>query len=268
MSTARPFQFHVTTPDSASDSMSIPVLASGCASRALTPEARAVVVPAGDPAGRIQGGAGSPALSWAEASTVADLSRVLDPHLNLVLHRRVLSPALHEAARREAARGTGERRLVTSATDVSVADLLPLAPRDRLTRTLLEDFSYLVELFATLTGARDVGLRLHTLNGAMCPRFHTDRVTLRLICTYVGAGTEWLDNRHVRRDRLGHRADGMSDLEGGAVSAPDRILQMPAGAIGLFKGETADNSIGGVVHRSPQVQGESARLLFTIDPLR
>jgi hypothetical protein len=34
-----------------------------------------------------------------------------------------------------------------------------------------------------------IGLRIHVLADTMCPRFHVDRVPVRLLCTYRGPGT-------------------------------------------------------------------------------
>lgn len=203
--------------------------------------------------------------SWREVTTLTDLTAIFATPLNLVYLARQLTAGIVRAAEREAVCRTGELRVITSADAPAMSDLLPGAPNDALTA----DMIHLVEIFSMLTGAVEVGLRLHVLNGAMCPRFHTDRVLLRLICTYLGPGTEWLDNGNVRRDRLGHRADGVSDLESGAIIDSAEIKQMPAGAIGLFKGEAWAGAAGhAAVHRSPAVQDVGPRLLFTIDAIR
>jgi len=39
------------------------------------------------------------------------------------------------------------------------------------------------------------GTRITTLDRAMCPRFHVDRVPVRLIVTWGGPGTQWLAGR-------------------------------------------------------------------------
>lgn len=88
-----------------------------------------------------------------------------------------------------------------------------------------------------------VGFRLKLLEKAMCPRFHTDHVALRLLVTYSGAGTEW------QRD-----ADATEHQ------------QIGAGDVALLKGsawnDTKDEAIW---HRSPQTTG--TRLLLSMDPV-
>jgi hypothetical protein len=131
------------------------------------------------------------------------------------------------------------------------------------------DVEYLVGLFRDLFEADDLGLRLRTLDKAMCPRFHVDRVPVRLICTYGGLGTEWLPEAAVNRDKLGPAACGQADEDSGLLLDPGAIRAMPAFAIGLLKGELWDGNQGrGAVHRSPRPTPRyPRRLLLTLDLL-
>jgi hypothetical protein len=52
--------------------------------------------------------------------------------------------------------------------------------------------------------ADQVGFRLLSLSHPMCPGFHVDRVNLRLVYTYAGPGTEWLEHHSVNRQWLGN----------------------------------------------------------------
>ena len=54
-----------------------------------------------------------------------------------------------------------------------------------------------------------VGLRLEIIERAMCPRFHVDHVGIRMLCTYRGPGTEWLDDEAADRNFLGARGSGL-----------------------------------------------------------
>ncbi|TVP91991.1 MAG: DUF1826 domain-containing protein, partial [Pseudomonadaceae bacterium] len=54
------------------------------------------------------------------------------------------------------------------------------------------DVQQLVAMYACLVDAECVGLRLRVLDRAMCPRWHVDKVGIRLVTTYHGPGTEWL----------------------------------------------------------------------------
>jgi hypothetical protein len=101
----------------------------------------------------------------------------------------------------------------------------------------------LVDLFATLTDANTVGLRMTATNRATCPRFHCDQVGLRLLCAWVGEGTEWL-------------AQGDGDV----------VRQMEPFAVGVFKGDLWPGNVGrGAVHRSPQPVGW--RVFVSLDEL-
>jgi hypothetical protein len=122
-----------------------------------------------------------------------------------------------------------------------------------------------VELFADLFGSERLGLRLGTLDAPMCPRFHVDRVGVRLLCTYVGAGTEYLEDAEVRREGLGVAAPGGSVTEGAA--RPSAVVRQVAPfSVVLLKGEAwPDNEGRGAVHRSPP--GDGRRLLLSVDGL-
>lgn len=122
----------------------------------------------------------------------------------------------------------------------------------------LADVAWLVRAFACLLDARRIGLRLRRLDRAMCPRYHVDHVPLRLITTYAGAGSHWLQEGQMPRSRLGDPA-----AEPAAVPAGQTLS---AGHVALFKGEKwLGNEGRGVIHRSPDVLPGEARLLLTLD---
>jgi hypothetical protein len=123
---------------------------------------------------------------------------------------------------------------------------------------LRADLQWLAEAFACLTGAKVIGLRLRSLERAMCPRFHVDHVALRLVTTYAGPASEWLEEWAMARSRLG---DATAEPNSRA-----EIRRMGVGDVGLFKGEKwAGNQGGGVVHRSPAPPPGERRLLLTLD---
>lgn len=117
------------------------------------------------------------------------------------------------------------------------------------------------DLFASLFELDAVGVRVVTLHGPMCPRFHVDHIPCRLITTYGGRGTEWLPEACVDRRLL-----GCSDLPLAAAASTDAIQVIESGCIALFRGEGWEGgSVGGVVHRSPHIGEEAPRLLLTLD---
>lgn len=131
---------------------------------------------------------------------------------------------------------------------------------------LAEDMAKLVDMFCLLFDREQAGLRLTTLNNAMCPRFHVDKVPCRLVTTYQGIATEWLENHHVDRSKLGSGNQGKPDEESGIFETSNHIQYLEQGDVALLKGELwANNEGAGLVHRSPQLPIGSRRLLITLD---
>jgi hypothetical protein len=123
-----------------------------------------------------------------------------------------------------------------------------------------------IEMFCLLFDVNKVGLRLSTLDRAMCPRFHVDKVPCRLVSTFSGAGTQWLPHNVIDRSKLGHGSNGKSDETSGLISTPDLIQNLHCGDVALLKGETWENNEGaGLVHRSPALEHDEVRLLMTLD---
>ncbi|KAF6001632.1 hypothetical protein F1559_000370 [Cyanidiococcus yangmingshanensis] len=58
------------------------------------------------------------------------------------------------------------------------------------------------EWSSTIQQYRYVDLRLSYLNSTPCPRFHTDSVPLRMLCTLEGPGTEIARETYVWRERF------------------------------------------------------------------
>lgn len=119
---------------------------------------------------------------------------------------------------------------------------------------LAEDAQLLACAFARTLGIGDVAVRLEHVAGDACRRFHADYVAARLITTYSGPGTQWLD------------AEAAARHEAGIAPRAAEICQLRAGDVGIFKGRRWPGSTG-IVHRSPPIQASgAARLLLVIDP--
>ena len=130
------------------------------------------------------------------------------------------------------------------------------------------DVAHLIDVFSHLFELEHVGLRLSVLDKAMCPKFHVDHVPCRLISTYGGIGTQWLEEVFVDRRKLGSGSDGLSDEVSGLIVADLAVIStMPTYAIGLFKGSKWEgNELHGAVHRSPKLpENAPRRLLLTLD---
>jgi hypothetical protein len=134
-------------------------------------------------------------------------------------------------------------------------------------RLFHEDLLAQVRLFAELTGAAHLSLKIESFSENLCEAFHVDWVSLRLICSLVGPGTQWLENKDVRRSRLGPLAGGLPDELSGLLMPDAQFGQMERFSVGLMKGERWPGNEGnGLVHRSPRISGSGTRrVLFKID---
>jgi hypothetical protein len=196
------------------------------------------------------------------------LTGIQDPARNLALWRRNLDPELvAELARLPRLAAQSARARLAPAADWdarrrAVAALLADHGLDALdlpawTADLLD----LLERFLRLAPDWPVKLRLEVVNDDACRRFHVDRTRLRLICTYRGPGTEWLDDGQVDREAL------MGHLPNESILRHGHPARMEAGWVGLMKGELFPGNQGlGLVHRSPPIldTGET-RVLFCLD---
>jgi hypothetical protein len=172
---------------------------------------------------------------------------------------------------------TGYLAQATAAGSLGVGFRITLRPGDRPDvsglpdrpgrSALADDLAALAELYGDLLGCDAVGLRLEVVGRAMCPRFHVDHVGIRMLCTYRGPGTEWLDEHCADRRFLGARSGGLPDEVSGMILDPAGIHAVPPCAIVLLKGDLWQGNAGrGNIHRSPQVpEDQVPRVLVAID---
>jgi len=114
---------------------------------------------------------------------------------------------------------------------------------------LTGDMGALALMLAKSLGVDHVKIRLDVTDEVMCPKFHVDNVPARLLCTYRGAGTEY--------------------VPAGLEADPTSIRQVGRGAAALFRGGAwPGDERTGLLHRSPDPEaGTGARLLLVIDPV-
>lgn len=121
-----------------------------------------------------------------------------------------------------------------------------------LHRALAADAAHLAELFCAAMELATLELRLEVVRTDSCRKFHADYVTARLITTYVGEGTHWLDDADARAVAAGRE--------------PQRVGRLAPFDVGLFKGKLATERPA--IHRSPPIAGTTggARLLLVLNP--
>lgn len=186
---------------------------------------------------------------YAVCGTTPDvLADIFEPQNNLAVWQRSLPQLLNNAISHQLSDGI--RLNVTQ--EVPASDCLDVL--NNITQladwpaALKQDIAHIVDMYTCLFDVDSAGLRLRTLDGAMCPKLHFDRVPCRLITTYHGTGTQWLPqtgNEHQ-----------------------DTIQTLNSGDIALLKGATwPDNEDGAIIHRSPPVMPGEKRLLLTLDAI-
>ncbi|MEQ5787387.1 DUF1826 domain-containing protein [Erythrobacter sp. NFXS35] len=116
---------------------------------------------------------------------------------------------------------------------------------------LIADAALLADLFCQALDLARFELRLEVVRTDSCRKFHADYVRARLITTYAGEGTHWLDGDDAARVAAGED--------------PLRVNRMNPFDVGLFKGKLATDRPA--IHRSPPLAGTgAARLLMVLNP--
>ncbi len=108
--------------------------------------------------------------------------------------------------------------------------------------TARDDATAISRSFLAQFGLRRANLRLELVDRQSCPKFHHDRVSIRLIVSFAGGGTQYV-----------HRID------------PDRIHQAETGALVFLKGATHPTFAESVFHRSPPTKSGERRLCLVLD---
>ena len=195
---------------------------------------------------------------------VAELGVFFADDVNVVALSRPLEAGLREEAQSVLARPSFRvmTPLAPSQGAMGLQARMPDLPR------LAADVHFWAEVLADLTGCEQVGVRLARVESAMCPRFHVDKLTVRVVSTFWGDGTEYLVEQDVDRRWLGHAAPRVGEEARSALRAGARERRAQAGDVLLLKGEAWPGNAGrGAVHRSPPASAEAPRLVMTLDPL-
>lgn len=197
-----------------------------------------------------------------------DLVCVFEPNVQVVCLERepnlLIESALDDLAR-AGTLGSGFRTALPADAPLG-KNALPGLPD---CGALQADIALLLELHADLLGSPAMGLRFEVVKRATCPRFHVDRVGIRLLCTYRGPATEWLDDVGADRSRLGGGAGRLSDEASGLIRDRTRVGRAKPFDLVLLKGcAWPGNEQLGAIHRSPAVPIEvTPRVLVAIDAL-
>lgn len=130
---------------------------------------------------------------------------------------------------------------------------------------LAADIQDLLSRFTRITRRRHARLRLERLEHGGCAKFHMDHLRLRLICTYHGAGTEWVEESNLRRQHLGRSAESVEAANARIVIDPAKIRRAHPWDVLLVKG-VGKGHPHALVHRSgPAEAPATMRILLRMD---
>ncbi len=126
-------------------------------------------------------------------------------------------------------------------------------PAGRLREYLVGDIDFLVTSFAGITGSDLVDVRLERVDHDACWKFHRDYTEARLLTTYCGPTTEWIQPQYATQALQEQRE----------YNGP--IEHLRDNDVAIFKGSCAASGKG-IVHRSPPIEDTGqTRLLLCLN---
>ncbi|GAB4216979.1 MAG: hypothetical protein OHK0013_44080 [Sandaracinaceae bacterium] len=143
----------------------------------------------------------------------------------------------------------------------------PLPPRTRAVAA--QDVADLATRVARWTKRKHVRARFDVVRGDSCRKFHADYVAIRVLVTYVGPGTEWVEDADADRSFLGRHDLDVQTCNERIVRDPGAIRRADAGDVVVLKGAAYPrNELKGAIHRSPPIEHlghRVERLVLRID---
>lgn len=209
-----------------------------------------------------------------ECRSLVDLAAILDPEVHIAIWRRPSNERVLDLLQRPDCGFERPSRFVGRAADLDrerdLADFVPASARaadPAGAADLVADVASLCEIFTELVCADELMVSLESPDEATCPRFHVDRVGIRMLVTYLGPGTELLPHEQVDRRWLGDAGHGRADHETGLMLSGAEVQQVSPFDVVLLKGEAWPGAESfGAVHRSPDPSGQR-RVLLRVDML-
>lgn len=184
----------------------------------------------------------------------ASLAAILMPHFNLVVWTCPDRPAVPDADMLGEIDDI-ERTVAANRAAPALVEALDAAgyPAEMI-GALARDIAAHAARLADLVDRDNVAIRLEIVETDACKKFHADYVSLRLILTYAGPGTQWLDQGDAAR------------LHDGAAIETLCVRAIPTGDVALFKGRKWARDAP-IIHRSPPIADTGQRrLVLVIDP--
>ena len=134
----------------------------------------------------------------------------------------------------------------------ALLDEIGLAPCD-MRGLLIQDVGDLAGTFAKIIGGDCVDVRLERIEHNACWKFHRDVVKTRLITTYHGPTTEWVQMAQAEQ----------AIREQTLFAGP--LERLGDHHVAIFKGNRSGPT-NGIVHRSPPIEGTGqTRLMLCLN---
>jgi hypothetical protein len=185
------------------------------------------------------------------------LDAIKETDTELVIWHRTLPPGFKEWIDKFTPSSLPQLRVFIAPGDIRLA-LNPMLdecglPKDSMRELMISDITDLAYVFSRITNSKRVDLRLENINNDSCWRFHIDYVEARLLTTYRGATTQWVQPAYAKQ-ALNEQKEFSGPLE-----------RLDIDDVAIFNGKSAAQA-NGIVHRSPPIVGTGqSRLLFCLN---
>lgn len=190
--------------------------------------------------------------------SVSALKRIHEPELNIAVQQRSIDHLAKDL--QILVKNDASIKIMGNAGQVLEVVQKHFEHYDLSESPVISDIENLLGVFQEVTGSIEIRFLLDTVRNNMCKRFHTDINDLRLLCTYWGAGTLWIEESGDERDEILVREPGTAPN-----TNPECIRQAKAGDILILKGALYPNGQP-VIHRSPPIEADNGvRLLLRMD---
>lgn len=192
---------------------------------------------------------------------------ILDPTRDLLTVPRPAPPAVGEMMEGVLGGDVFEHEAQVEVARPDCSSLVREVQSAQARRYLSSDIADLVKAFGLVMGTRRLCVGLSLVADDMCQKLHTDNVSIRLLCTYAGPGTQWVANEDVVRANLGRTDVDVETANRSVLRTATALRRCSPGEVILLKGEAfPGNADRGAVHRSPPIRSLGLRrLLLKID---
>ena len=181
------------------------------------------------------------------------LANIADPATSLAIWERHIASSLFDWLSSLAPEDLPCGRVLARIDQIDKAVMslfeAKLASDNKASQLLTKDIIRLSHLFADIAKSEQVDIRLDVIQHNACRKFHLDNVDLRLVTTYMGESTHYV-TPHFSKQAL----QLQEDYEGPFATIPEQ-------SVAIFKGSRCVSG-GGIVHRSPPIEGTDQTRLF------